>query len=224
MLSDKTGLIHSTTNGFLHRDAILENSDLFDEFWWILFPTPWRIRIRSHLTITMCFYRPQRSCGKELFSQTCIKNSVLGGHVWQGACVAGGYAWQGGHAWGACVAGETAIAVGGHAWQGGMRGRGRGSCVAGGGGHAWQGEGVMRGGRGIRDRRSAHCSGRYAFYWNGFLFFLLSCANSYTDDNATHLWWHAYHVKNQCRCYQVSTGPYWCTLMNCDSFCTMTRF
>ena len=42
-------------------------------------------------------YRPQRSCGKVLFSQACVKNSVQGGHalgVCMGACMAGGHAWQ----------------------------------------------------------------------------------------------------------------------------------
>ena len=53
------------------------------------------------------FYRPQRSCGKVIFSQVCVKNSV---HREGGACMAGGvcgrrYAWQGG------------MCGGGHAWQ-----------------------------------------------------------------------------------------------------------
>ena len=71
-------------------------------------------------------YRPQRSCGKVIFSQVCVNNSFhKGGHVWRGgmrgrgACVVGGgmhgrgHAWWGGCAWGACVAGKMAIAVGG---------------------------------------------------------------------------------------------------------------
>ena len=51
-------------------------------------------------------------------------------------------------------------------WQGGMHGKG----------HAWQG-GVhgMHGGvtcmaGGMRCGRDSHCSGRYASYWNSFLF------------------------------------------------------
>ena len=36
------------------------------------------------------------SCGKVMFSQACVKNSVGGGRVWQGACMA-----RGGHVWGA---------------------------------------------------------------------------------------------------------------------------
>ena len=88
------------------------------------------------------YYRPQRSCGKVMFSKACVKNSVH-----SGVCMAGrvqcdrGYAWQGGHAWqgalhgrghvwqGACMAGE-------HAWQG--------ACMV--GGHAWQGAGLAVGG------------------------------------------------------------------------------
>ena len=78
-------------------------------------------------------YRPQRSCGKGIFSQACVKNSVHRGRmacmtgrhacwggmrsgrgVWQGGmhgrgvCVAEGYTW-----WGGSVAGKTEIAAGG---------------------------------------------------------------------------------------------------------------
>ena len=66
----------------------------------------------------------------------------------RGACVAeGGHAW-----WGACMA------VG---MVGDMYGSG---CVA---GSAWQGG--MHGG-GVRSRKDGNCSGRYASYWNAFLF------------------------------------------------------
>ena len=70
------------------------------------------------------YYRLQGSCGKVIFSQAYVKNSVQcrgrewwGQHawwedVWQGACLTGGM-----HGRGACVAG-------GHTWQGGMHGRG----------------------------------------------------------------------------------------------------
>ena len=63
----------------------------------------------------------KRSCGKVMFSQACVKNSVHSGacmagsmhgreHAWQGACMAGGMC-GGGCAWlRACMAG-------GHAWQ-----------------------------------------------------------------------------------------------------------
>ena len=63
----------------------------------------------------------QRSWGKVIFSEECVKNSVhRRGRVWQGG-VRGGGGWGCGR---------------GHAWQGGMRGRGvcmaGGSCMAGG--------------------------------------------------------------------------------------------
>ena len=55
------------------------------------------------------------------------------------------------HARGVCVC------LGGHVYmaRGGMHGQG--SCVAGGG---------------VRGRRDGHCSGRYASYWNAFLFLI----------------------------------------------------
>ena len=81
------------------------------------------------------FYRPQRSWGKVIFSEACVKNSVhsgrggmhgrgvcmvgacmaggciVGGHAWQGVCGrGGGFAW-----WGACMAGGACVA--GHAWH-----------------------------------------------------------------------------------------------------------
>ena len=87
------------------------------------------------------------SCGKVMFSEACVKNSVHGGggdihgrgHVWRGDMHGWGHAWQG-----ACVVG-------------GMHGRR--TCIAGGmhgRGHAWQ--------------EICHCSGWYTSYWNAFLF------------------------------------------------------
>ena len=66
------------------------------------------------------FYRPQRSWGKVIFSEECVKNSVHRGGMHGGgmcvageACVVGGMHGRGGHVWqGACVA------------EGGMHGRG----------------------------------------------------------------------------------------------------
>ena len=62
----------------------------------------------------------------------------------------------------------------------GMCGEGGGLCVAKGGmhnkrglrgrGHVWQG-GCMAGG--MRGRRDSYCSGRYASYWNAFLFCMI---------------------------------------------------
>ena len=64
------------------------------------------------------YYRPQRSWGKVIFLEACVKNSVrrgafvAGGRAWQGACMAGGCAWQG-----ACMAGRG-MHAGGCDWQG----------------------------------------------------------------------------------------------------------
>ena len=104
------------------------------------------------------FYRPQRSWGKVIFSEACVKNSV------GGACMAGGHAW-----WGVCVAGRHAWQVGVCVWQG----------VVHGGGHVWQGVhggcawwgtcmvGDMHGGGGMYGMQSI--SGQYTSYWNAFL-------------------------------------------------------
>ena len=63
--------------------------------------------------------------------------------------------------------------LGGHAWQGGMHGGGMPGGGVHGRGHAWQG-GVCSGGTcmagGVRGRKNDNCSGRYASYWNAFLF------------------------------------------------------
>ena len=91
------------------------------------------------------YYRPQRSWGKVIFSEACVKNSVpVGGMCGKGACMAWGMRGRGGgHAWqGVCMVGEgmhgrglcvVGVHGGGHAWQGGMRGGG--ACVA--KGHEW---------------------------------------------------------------------------------------
>ena len=80
------------------------------------------------------FYCPQRSWGKVIFSEACVKNSVHGGHVWQGACMAGGgMCGRGTCMAGACMAGGAHDR--GHAWQG--------ACMA--RGHVWQGVWVVGG-------------------------------------------------------------------------------
>ena len=64
------------------------------------------------------------------------------------------------------------VAPGGHAWllPGGMRGCSGGACMVAPRGHAW----LLRGGvHGFFDEIRS-MSGRYASYWNAFLFFLLS--------------------------------------------------
>ena len=80
------------------------------------------------------------SCGKVMFSQTCVKNSVHREVV----CMAGGM-----HGGGACIAG----------------GCGRGACMS----RGMCGRGACMAG-GMPGRRGGHCSGRYASYWNAFLF------------------------------------------------------
>ena len=145
-------------------------------------------------------YRPQRSCGKVMFSQVCVENSVDGGGGMQGkggmhgrGCMAGGRgcAWQGvcvtegvcdrGCVWqGVCMAGgQCEWRAGQHAWQGGMHDRGHvwqgacmvGACVA--GGHTPQQNYEIR-----------SMSGRYVSYWNAFLFvdesnFIICSQNEY---------------------------------------------
>ena len=96
-------------------------------------------KFECHIALRTSFYHPQRSWGKLIFSEACVKNSVHGG---------GGHAWQGGlhgrggiHGSGAYMEGEGACMVGGmhgkggHAWQGGACVAGGGVC---GGGRAWQ--------------------------------------------------------------------------------------
>ena len=75
----------------------------------------------------------------------CGRGGMSGrGHVWQEeVCVAGGYVWLGACIVGACMAGWACMA-GRHAWQGGVRGR-----------------------------KNGNYSGRYASYWNAFLFNIL---------------------------------------------------
>ena len=105
-------------------------------------------------------YRPQRSCGKVMFSQVFGILFTGVGHV-------GG--------WGVGIHGRGGVCGRGHAWQeGGMHGKGAGMAR----GQAWQGGRhgrvvcMVRGG--ICDRRDSHCSGRYASYWNAFMFCIVS--------------------------------------------------
>ena len=94
-------------------------------------------------------YRPQRSWGKVIFSEACVKNSVHRvGRAWQwGMCGGGGMHGRGCAWWGVCMAGGMHGRR--HAWQGvcmagGMHDRRhawQGACMAGGmhgGGHAWK--------------------------------------------------------------------------------------
>ena len=77
-------------------------------------------------------YRPQRSCGKVMFSQACVKNSVHRGRV-SASMHAGIHPLPGSHPPGRHPTGQTPPAPGRH-------------------------------------RPGGHCDGRYASYWNAFLF------------------------------------------------------
>ena len=105
------------------------------------------------LSIIDLNYRPPRSCGKVIFSQACVKNSIHrggGGHMWQGVCIAGGMCGRGVCSRGACVAGGARVAAEGMSGGGGAV-HGRGACVA---------------------EKNGNCSRWYASYWNAFLFVL----------------------------------------------------
>ena len=125
-------------------------------------------------------------------------NEVCEGYVFTGVCLStGGHAWQrGGMHWGACVVGacmvrEACVAEGcvhgrGMHGGGGMHGRE---------GYAWQGEcmagGAYVGGCGGASLRGRYyeirsMSGRYASYWNAFLYLLVSYRLS-----SWRLWWAA---------------------------------
>ena len=73
---------------------------------------------------------------------------MAGGHVWRGVCMVGAVC-GGGHAWQGVVYGRGCAWQGMHAWL-----LGRGACVEG----------------GMRGRKNYNSSGRYASYWNAFLF------------------------------------------------------
>ena len=104
-------------------------------------------------------------------------NEVCEGYVFTGVCLStqGGHAWLlGGHAWllrGACM-----VARGGHAWLGGMHGFFQGVR-----GFSWGGLCgflggaacvVFPGGACIGYDEIRSMNGRYASYWNAFLFYL----------------------------------------------------
>ena len=126
------------------------------------------------------FYRPQRSWGKVMFLQVSVILSTGGGVcvLAGGACMVTGdmcgcwgYAWllggmhgcQGGvhGCWGACVV------------VGGVCGC-RGACMVA-RGHVWlQGACMVAGGACIGYDEIQSMSGRYASYWNAFLFIMLT--------------------------------------------------
>ena len=122
-----------------------------------------------------------------------------GGHAWllggmhgcQGACmVAGGMHGCRGGVW--LLGGACMVARGGCVWlQGGEHGGwvcvvARGPCVVAGGVHSW---GACMGYKEIWSM-----SGRYASYWNAFLFFVISQRNQYlTTSQTVHKYRSRFH-------------------------------
>ena len=145
-------------------------------------PAVWNtpIGLSSLLNILKYFYCQQFRCGKVIFSQVSVKNSVHRGHAWQmgGGMHGRGHAWQG-----MCMAGgmygRRACMAGGRGVHGGGV-HGRGTCVQCAMGCVWQGA-CMAGGMygGVHGRRhvggmhgwgcgrkNSNCSRQYASYWN----------------------------------------------------------
>ena len=154
-------------------------------------------------------YRPQTKFAKVMFLQVSVCPHggrawfYSGGHVWLysgGTCMVlfrggmHGFIWGvRGFIWGAYVAlfgGVCVVLFGGHAWfySGGMRGFIRGHAWFYLGGYAWFYSGgacmVFLGGvRGFfsffRYNEIRSMSGRYASYWNAFLFFFCFLENKF---------------------------------------------
>ena len=122
----------------------------------------------------MLFTARKRSLGQgNIFAPVC--HSVHGG-VWYGGClVSEGYLVSGG-AWSQVVPGlRWCLVPRGGAWSWGVWSRG----VPGPRGMPGLGGCLILGGAWWRPPRDGHCCGRYASYWNAFLFalFLLKMAN-----------------------------------------------
>ena len=137
--------------------------------------------LRGEKDFSVCYHRPQWSWSKVIFSEACVKNSVHGGHTWQGCVCGGQHVWQGG------MCGRGVSMVRGAFMVGGMHGR-VGACVAG-WVHVWHGRGWGMHGRGAHSWQGGMCgrwhswqgvygryyeiwsmSRQYASYWNAFLF------------------------------------------------------
>ena len=105
-------------------------------------------------------YRPQRSCEGYVFTRVChAVHRGGGGMISQHALQQGG---------GVCVCTIPAcLAVGGVCSQGGACSRGRSAL---GGGVCSGGRVPAPGGHGDPPEADGYCCGRYASYWNAFLF------------------------------------------------------
>ena len=150
-----------------HLDAIISSDSPLLQH---LLTSRWPALHLSHFD----FYRPQRSWGKVIFSEVCVKNSVhKGGHVWQGGpCMVG-----------ACMAGGM--------YSGGMHGRGHawwGACVA--------GVACMPHMPPLDTMRYGQSMCRqYASYWNAFLFYLYMCKHWWDLNPWLSVW---YNVNSNC--------------------------
>ena len=127
------------------------------------------ITTRKRSLRRLCFY----TCVILFTGGACVAGVVHGRG--RGACVAGGHAWQGSVHGRGGMHGRECVWSGGHVWQGGI-------C---GGGCAWQGA-CMAGGMLDRGACMPHMlppppdttrygrsmRGRYASYWNSFLFYI----------------------------------------------------
>ena len=107
--------------------------------------------------------------GKVIFSEACISHlAKCGGDAWWG----GGMCGKGGmHGRRACMARGACMVKGAMHGEGGACGS-RGAYIS--GGHAWQWRHAWQMG-GHAYKRDGHWSGRYASYWNAFLFSLMFC-------------------------------------------------
>ena len=117
------------------------------------------------------FYRPQRSWGKVIFSQASVILSR--GGVCSRGCLVRGWGGAGPGGWSG-PGGRLFWGCQGGAWSGGI----------------WSG-GVWSGGAWWRPPQDGCCCGRYASYWNAFLWKMLthrgyfSCLNgSVTKENS----------------------------------------
>ena len=115
------------------------------------------------LLFTIKFASLPSATVKQMFSQASaiLSTEGEGGMCGKGVCVTR----EGLHGKGACMAGEGGAWHGGACMAGGVHDKGEGVCGRG----ACMVEGV-HGSGGVHGRRDGHCSGRYASYWNAFLF------------------------------------------------------
>ena len=114
------------------------------------------------------YYRPQRSWGKVIFSEACVKNSVHGGVVSQHALQVSRPTPREeveGSGLGGAPGPHPGGKLRGLAWAGGLQVHTRGDPR-----HTPRGVSSMHWGR--HPPADGYCCRRYASYWNAFLFYL----------------------------------------------------